>query len=147
MKWLLLCCVSLCLVSCSYLTDFFIFNNSEAAITIQYKTKTTELYEPFVTAPKLYNFRTYKKVSEEISNPEKLSIQDSIYVTAVLQPKQALWIGNEINFSPVYDAKDLEENLDWLRIIKKSDTTLYSTENIAQHFVAYRSSNFSIRIE
>ncbi|RDK86984.1 hypothetical protein [Marinirhabdus gelatinilytica] len=146
-KWIIICSISYCLSSCSYLTQFYIYNNSEDTLQIVYKTKRTQLDKPFVTAPKLFKFKNYKKVKNEIANPQAITKRDSLTLHATLIPKQALWVGVDVNFSLKYDGEILSENLEYLHIIKNGDTTTYTSSNIAQKFHTYTSDHVGIAIE
>lgn len=134
MKWLLLCIVSLSLVSCSYLTDFYIFNDTSEAIEITYKVKRTEAYAPFVTAPKIHPFKATTKIKDAINVNAANLLQDSLTVRTILQPKQALWIGVDSNFSLKYDAEILSENLEQLTIKQAGEIMTFSPNEAVAKF-------------
>ena len=133
-KWFLALSVSFCLSSCSYLTNFYIFNSTEEAITITYKAKNTEVYTPFVTAPKVFNFKNLKNIEEkEILNAIRKA-KDSFTVVATLQPKQALWIGLDRSFILKNDRHKLKENLEYVSVTGNLSPKHYTAEDILPEF-------------
>ena len=147
MKWFFLLVVSLSLTSCSYLTNFYIFNNTEETITITYKTKKTEINHPFVTAPKIFNYKNLKKVEKKKIINAAIQLKDSLTVQVTLQPKQALWIGVDRNYILKNDRRQLEENLEYLNITQGLTTTKYSAEDISSQFNAFTYEIVGIAVE
>jgi|GEM_PF-6455699 len=146
-KWLFLICVSFSLTSCSYLTNFYIFNTTEETITLTYKTKKAELNHPFVTAPKIFTFKTYEQIEkEEIKNPA-IQVKDSLTLQAMLQPKQALWIGVDRNFNLNYDEELLKENVAYLTIKNGLTTTEYTAIDLVTQFKEYTYEIVGIAVE
>ncbi len=131
MKWLFLFLISVCFTSCSYLTDFYIFNTTEDIITITYKTRKTESSHPFVTAPKIFNFKTFKNIHDTALKNNAIKLADSLTVIATLQPKQALWVGVERTFILKNDRELLEENLEFLTIRKNATTKEFTPAEIS----------------
>ncbi|WP_432411101.1 hypothetical protein [Rasiella sp. SM2506] len=147
MKWLLLFLSCFCLSGCSYLTDFYIFNTSEELITISYKTKKTEAYHPFVTAPKIASFKNLKNVGKKETTQVAIEIKDSLNIMVTLQPKQALWIGVDRNFILKNDRQQLEENLDYLTITQGQKIIKYSAKDIASQFDEFTYKIVGIAVE
>tara|TARA_A100000171_G_C2140545_1_gene155537 strand:- start:25486 stop:25941 length:456 start_codon:yes stop_codon:yes gene_type:complete len=133
-KWFLALSVSFCLSSCSYLTNFYIFNTTEEAITITYKAKNTEVYTPFVTAPKIFNFKNLKTIQEKELPNAFIKVKDSFTIVAILQPKQALWIGLDRSFILKNDRHKLKQNLNYVSITGNLPPKHYTAEEILPEF-------------
>lgn len=108
--WLLL--FFLPLLSCSYLTEFFIYNNTDVPIRITYVVKYPMVNDAFLSNPKLKAFESYTKVDTEEITRKPIFDTESVTLTCSLHPKQALWIGAATNFSleSKYGAEKLGAN-------------------------------------
>ena len=108
------------LTSCSYNTDFYIFNTTENPIFVTYECGPNG--EVFVTNPRIVEFNSDFEIREikkayEIGIESKTDSENKI-ITCELKSGQALWIGNDINFSlnNPNEALILKENLNELKV-------------------------------
>jgi len=112
--------ILLTLTSCSYNTDFYIFNRTEKPIFVTYECGPNG--EVFVTNPRIVEFDSDFEIREIKKDYEfgTESITDSgnKIITCELKSGQALWIGNDINFSlkNPNDTLILKENLNELKV-------------------------------
>lgn len=146
-KWILLLCVSVSLTSCSYLTDFYIFNTSEETITITYKTIKTEANHPFVTAPKIFHFKNLKKIGKKKIENAAIQLKDSLTVIATLEPKQALWIGVDRTFILKNEREQLRGNLEFITITQGRVTKKLTTKDVLPQFQEFTSEIVGIVVE
>ena len=110
----------LTLTSCSYNTDFYIFNTTDKPIIVTYESGPNG--KAFVTDPRIVEFdsdfktREIKKAYEYKTEPKADS--KNIIITCELKSGQALWIGHDLNFtlSNPNEALILKENLVELKV-------------------------------
>lgn len=114
---------------------------------IIYKTKRTELNKPFVTKPVLYSFDGYENIKEKVFFQADVIKRDSLTVEIRLKPKTAAWIGTYSNFSLKNDGDVLTENLEYMQIVHRRDTIIYTPENIPELFKTYTSEIIGLGIE
>lgn len=149
MKKILLLVLFLPLVSCSYLTEFFIYNNTEAPITIEYQAKRQSDNDPFVTKPKVVSFKSFKK-TKTLENQPTINIDiTNLIVRTTIQPKQALWVGADTNFglnNPSHREK-LRSNIEYLTITSKAATITADSTNVLDYFKAFDSGHIGILAE
>ncbi len=107
-------------MSCSYNTDFYIFNTTDKPIIITYESEP--FGKVFVTDPRIVefdsDFETYEiKKAYEYETNSKTDSKNQI-ISCHLKSGQALWIGNDLNFtlSNPSEAMILKENLVQLRV-------------------------------
>jgi len=120
MKKIIVLLSLLILTSCSYNTDFYIFNTTENPIFVTYECGLNG--EVFVPNPRIVEFDSDFEILEikkayEIGIESKSDSENKI-ITCELKSGQALWIGNDINFS-LNDPNDvliLKENLNELKV-------------------------------
>jgi len=137
------------LVSCSYLTEFFIYNNTDVPITIEYQALRPSESDPFTTNPKVVSFRSFKK-TRDLEHPPPIDIDTTmLIVTCKLQPKQALWIGADTNFSMnnSYDREKLRSNLEYLSIKSRSSILKADSTNVLDHFKTFNLGHIGILAE
>ena len=110
----------LTLTSCSYETDFYIFNTTENTLKLTYECGPNG--DVFVTNPRIVEFDSDFEI-REIKNAyefgtESKTDSDNKIITCELKRGQALWIGNDLNFSlnNPNDALILKENLNELKV-------------------------------
>lgn len=122
----------LTLTSCSYETDFYIFNTTENPIFITYECGPNG--DVFVTNPKIVEFDTDFEISEikiafEIGTDSKIDSEHKI-ITCELKSGQALWIGNDLNFSlnNENDVLILKKNLNELKV-EQNGENLFRTDD------------------
>ena len=110
----------LTLTSCSYNTDFYIFNTTDKPILVMYESGPNG--KAFVTDPRIVEFdsdfetREIKKAYEYKTEPKADS--KNIIITCELKIGQALWIGHDLNFTLTNpnEALILKENLVELKV-------------------------------
>ena len=110
----------LTLTSCSYNTDFYIFNTTDKPIIVVYESGPNG--KAFVTDPRIVEFdsdfetREIKKAYEYKTEP-KTDSKNKI-ITCELKSGQALWIGHDLNFTLTNpnEALILKENLVELKV-------------------------------
>jgi hypothetical protein len=108
------------LTSCSYNTDFYIFNTTDRPILVTYESGPNG--KTFVTDPRIVEFdsdfetREIKKAYEYTTEP-KVDSKNKI-ITCELKSGQALWIGRDLNFKLTNpnEALILKENLVELKV-------------------------------
>lgn len=122
----------LTLTSCSYETDFYIFNTTENPIFITYECGPNG--DVFVTNPRIVEFDTDFEISEikiafEIGTDSKIDSEHKI-ITCELKSGQALWIGNDLNFSlnNENDVLILKKNLNELKV-EQNGENLFRTDD------------------
>ncbi|QIE58874.1 hypothetical protein G5B37_04645 [Rasiella rasia] len=136
MKWILLTICALSLTSCSYLTEFYIYNTSEGEIHITYTTKRVTNQYPFITNPVVKDFRSFTRVKDP-TQPKTIALSaDSLTIKVTLLPKQALYIGAESNFNlnSASDRHDLVQNLESLHIVTSTDSITLTPDVILPYF-------------
>lgn len=108
------------LTGCSYNTDFYIFNTTEKPIFVTYECRPNG--KVFVPNPRIVEFDSDFEIREikkayEIDTESKTESDNKI-ISCVLKSGQALWIGNDLNFSlnNPNDALILKENLNELNV-------------------------------
>ena len=110
----------LTLTSCSYNTDFYIFNTTDKPIVITYESGPNG--KAFVTDPRIVEFDSdfetleIKKAYEYKTEPKADS--ENQIITCELKSGQALWIGHDLNFTLTNpnEALILKENLVELKV-------------------------------
>ena len=110
----------LTLTGCSYNTDFYIFNTTDNPITVIYESGPNG--RTFVSDPRIVEFdsdfetREIKKAYEY--KTESKSDSENQIITCELKSGQALWIGNDLNFTLTNpnEALILKENLVELKV-------------------------------
>ena len=110
----------LTLTSCSYNTDFYIFNTTDKPIIITYESGPNG--KTFVTDPRIVEFDSdfetleIKKAYEYKTEPKTDS--ENQIITCELKSGQALWIGHDLNFTLTNpnEALILKENLVELKV-------------------------------
>lgn len=141
------------LTGCSYFSNFFIYNLTDQTVTIVYKLTASSSYGTFITNPELY------KIEKE-NNGNKLTRLDNRTVdyspstktvTCKLDPKEAMNIGNDINFTITNyeERKRIGDNVDQLTIINNytQDTLTCSGDFIYLLLSELDDNAFGIRIE
>ena len=139
MKWIVLTVVALTLTSCSYLTKFYFYNDTDTAVEITYTIKRIEKNRPFVSVPKVYAFKRPTKVSNTpLENSIPVS-KDSLLVTYKLLPNQALWIGTDVNFSlkSEFDVEKIKQNLAFVSVTSEVSEKQYTPDSILTYFETY----------
>lgn len=130
----------LSLSGCSYITEFYIFNSTGHMITIEYQPREMSEYGVFSTSPKIVGFKKKTDISE-IENAEGVQFDaETKIVRCELKPKQALWIGSDMNFSLEndYAAAALKERLVYLNIETDDKTVKLTPDNVLEYFKTYR---------
>jgi hypothetical protein len=108
------------LTSCSYNTDFYIFNTTDKPIIVTYESGPNG--KAFVAVPRIVefdsNFETLEiKKAYEYKTETKTDSENQI-ITCELKSGQALWIGHDLNFTLTNpnEALILKENLVELKV-------------------------------
>jgi len=120
------------LTSCSYNTDFYIFNTTEKPIYVTYECGPNG--EVFIINPRIVEFDSDFEIREiknayEIGTESKIDSENKT-IKCELKSGQALWIGNDINFSlkNPNDALILKENLNELKV-EQNGEKLFSVDD------------------
>ncbi len=110
----------LILTSCSYNTNFYIFNTTDKPITVTYESGPNG--KAFVADPRIMEFDTDFETREikkayEYKTESKSDSKNQI-ITCELKSGQALWIGNDLNFTLTNpnEVLILKENLVELKV-------------------------------
>jgi hypothetical protein len=122
----------LALTSCSYNTDFYIFNTTDKPIIVTYESGPNG--KAFVTDPRIVEFDSGFEIREikkayEFKTESKTESENKI-ITCELKKGQALWIGNDLNFtlSNPNEALILKENLVELIIEQNGKELIYADD-------------------
>ena len=94
----------------------------------------------FATSPRIVGFGKKTDISE-IKNDSGVQFDpENKIVRCELKPKQALWIGSDMNFSLEndYAAAALKERLVYLNIETDGKTVKLTPDNVLEHFKTYR---------
>ncbi|WP_198034958.1 hypothetical protein [Winogradskyella sp. J14-2] len=149
MKRLIGIILLLTLTSCSYMTDFYIFNKSGNSIFVEYKVKERLNEEPFAFNARIVEFDSDMEIIE-IKKAFEIEFNNEINtLTCELKNGQALWIGDDINFSlnDANDIKKLKRNLIYLKI-KTENTEINADEkNIIGFFKTFDRHTVGIEIK
>jgi hypothetical protein len=140
MQKILVFILLLSLFGCSHITDFYIFNSTGHTITIEYQPREVSEYEVFATSPRIVEFDKKTNVSETENTGDIQFDPDTKIVRCELKPKQALWIGADMNFSMDndYAAAALKERLVYMTI-KTADKTLnLASATVLDYFKTFR---------
>ncbi len=122
----------LTLTSCSYNTDFYIFNTTDKPIIVVYESGPNG--KVFVKDPRIVEFdsdfetREIKKAYEyEI---ESIPHSENQIITCELKSGQALWIGYDLNFTLTNpnEALIIKENLIELTIKRNGKHLIYADD-------------------
>ncbi len=139
----------LTLTSCSYLTDFYIFNKTEKTISIVYKVIQPLKGDPFTFDPKIVEFDLDMEIIE-IKNAYEFDFNnEKNTLTCELKSGQALWIGDDLNFS-LKNPKDVEilkRNLVFLKIMTAEKEIKADEKNIVELFKTFDRYTVGIEIE
>lgn len=110
----------LTLTGCSYDTNFYIFNTTDKPITVTYESRPNR--RAFVPEPIIVgfdsNFDTLKIKRFDAYKTEYSPDSNTNVITCELESGQALWIGNQTNFtlSNPDEARILKEHLVSLKV-------------------------------
>ncbi|MEH0153181.1 hypothetical protein V6R21_03485 [Limibacter armeniacum] len=138
---------------CSYVSDFFIYNLSNQAITIVYTLTKPSSYGMFITNPDVYKINTENEENKltKVENEMVKYSSSTQTVTCTINSKEALRIGNEINFtlSNYDERKQIGENVGQLTItrITTCDTLTCNGNYIYLLLSELDDNKFGIRIE
>lgn len=124
--------ILLTLTSCSYNTNFYIFNTTDKPIIVTYESRPNG--KAFVADPKIIEFdsdfetREIKK-AYEYKTESKEGSKNKI-ITCKLKSGQALWIGHDLNFtlSNPNEALVLKENLVELKV-EQNESQLFRVDD------------------
>ena len=110
----------LTLTSCSYNTDFYIFNTTDKPILVTYESGPNG--KAFVNDPRIVEFDSDFE-TREIKNAYEYKTEPQVdsknkIITCELKSGQALWIGRDLNFTLTNpnEALILKENLVELKV-------------------------------
>ncbi|WP_158319152.1 hypothetical protein [Aequorivita sinensis] len=131
------------------MTDFYIFNKSGNSIFVEYKVKERLNEEPFAFNARIVGFDSDMEIIE-IKKAFEIEFNNEINtLTCELKKGQALWIGDDINFSlnDANDIKKLKRNLIYLKI-KTENTEINADEkNIVGFFKTFDRHTVGIEIK
>ncbi|APY06844.1 hypothetical protein BWZ20_00380 [Winogradskyella sp. J14-2] len=131
------------------MTDFYIFNKSGNSIFVEYKVKERLNEEPFAFNARIVEFDSDMEIIE-IKKAFEIEFNNEINtLTCELKNGQALWIGDDINFSlnDANDIKKLKRNLIYLKI-KTENTEINADEkNIIGFFKTFDRHTVGIEIK
>ena len=128
--------ISCCLTSCSYLTEIFLFNDTDDVVQITYAIKRIDSSS---LPPVIKEFKRFTRIKNTAEEQAIQYAADSLTFYATLLPKQALQIGAETNFSfkSEYDQQKLIENIDYLEIATSQHKTKHTAATILPNFETY----------
>lgn len=141
--------ILLTLSGCSYLTDFYIFNKTEKTISIEYKVKQRLKGDPFTFDPRIVEFDVNMEIIE-IKNAYEFDFNnEKNTLTCELKSGQALWIGDDLNFSlkNPNDTESLKRNLIYLKIKTAENEIDADEKNIVELFKTFDRHTVGIEIE
>ena len=141
--------ILLTLTGCSYLTDFYIFNKTEKTISIEYKVKQPLKGDPFTFDPRIVEFDLNMRIIE-IKNAYEFDFNnEKNTLTCELKSGQALWIGDDLNFSlkNPNDTESLKRNLIYLKIKTAENEIDADEKNIVELFKTFDRHTVGIEIE
>ena len=137
MKKLIGLVLLLTLSSCSYNTNFYIFNTTNDNITVKYQTRNKSESDPFVTDPKIVEFDSNFEIIEiKKAYDYEFEVENNI-ITCELKSGQAVWIGRDLNFTldNAKEARILGDNLLKLTIEQNGRELIYAdSKNIVDLF-------------
>ena len=139
----------LTLTSCSYVTDFYIFNNTEQPVLVEYQIKEQSTYELFVIKPRICEFNKNKEILKIIKTSKPKVDKETNIVICKLEKGQALWIGDDLNFTlnnPDEKAR-IGKNLKYLKIKTKATEINADEYNVAELFETFKRSAVGIELE
>lgn len=138
---------------CSYNSGFFIYNLTASTVTIIYTLTVPSSHETFITNPEIYRIEKGSK-ENKLTKLDNRTVDYSAgtkTVTCTLNPKEALSIGHDINFTITNyeERKRIGDNVDQLTIIINSpqDTLTCSGDFIYLLLSELEDNIFGIRIE
>lgn len=132
---------------CSYLTNFFIINNTDSTIKIEYKVRDLNSVVCFVPFSKITEEKNKRKIFRSDSIIEVDSSKNTI--VKFLKKGQSLWIGDDINFSmnDPYDKNKLKKNLVYLKIRAANSKINADSSNVENLFKTIDRYNVSIEVK
>ena len=121
--------------ACSYLTEFYIYNDTFEEVRISYVIKSEQGYGAFSDAPRLFVFGKYNDLRAADELPGQINyVPADLAVVATLAPKQALYVGNAVNFDLETDHADLYTNLKFLSIQSPTDEIFLEGIEVTPYF-------------
>ncbi|QCK15575.1 hypothetical protein [Mangrovivirga cuniculi] len=137
------------LTGCSYNTDFYIFNNSEQPLHVEYQTKEHSNSEPFVTDPRIVEFDKDMNIIEIKKAYDFTFESETKIISCKLSSGQALWIGRDLNFTLTNEdeAKILKDNIRYLKLQTDNELINATEENILDLFKTFDIQTVGIEIK
>lgn len=141
--------MQLLLLGCSYNTDFYIINETNSSITVEYKVSDFSKSGPFVKGAYITKLNSdFKKIDE--NSTEKVIVDSkNKTVKATLESGESLWFGAELNFS-LTNSSHIEILMDKIKFLKINieEGVLYANRsNIVTSLTKFNNYSIGIRVK